>query len=170
MNYTYILRCADDSLYTGWTNNIFHRIDAHNDGTGGKYTRARLPVKLVYSEEFAEKQDAQRREYAIKQMTRQEKERLIAEHSDSIEKLINQASVFGSPIFTNPTPPRKCNSLPTIFQTAHSLDGITLFCHLFVPPVNIIRFATSGRKPDSSISIRSIVAAPHSLSKSEPFI
>ena len=77
MNYAYILRCADGSLYTGWTNDLSHRLEAHNNGTGGKYTRARRPVELVYSEEFVDKQDAQRREYAIKQMTRQEKERLI---------------------------------------------------------------------------------------------
>jgi putative endonuclease len=78
MNHTYILRCADGTLYTGWTNDLPRRVAAHNDGTGGKYTRARRPVVLVYSEEFADKRDAQRREYAIKQLTRAEKERLIA--------------------------------------------------------------------------------------------
>ena len=53
MNYAYILRCADDSFYTGWTNNLSHRLEANNNGTGGKDTRARRPVELVYSEEFA---------------------------------------------------------------------------------------------------------------------
>ena len=52
MNYTYILRCRDGTLYTGWTNDIEKRVKAHNEGKGAKYTKARLPVKLVYSEEF----------------------------------------------------------------------------------------------------------------------
>ncbi len=78
MNYTYILRCADGTLYTGWTNDLTHRITAHNNGTASKYTRSRLPVELVYCEKFDEKQDAQRREYAIKQLSRQEKDLLIS--------------------------------------------------------------------------------------------
>ena len=72
-NYVYILRCADGSLYTGWTNHLERRLKAHNDGTGGKYTRSRRPVTLVYHECFATKEEAMRREYAIKQMTRQQK-------------------------------------------------------------------------------------------------
>ena len=83
MNYAYVLRCADGTLYTGWTNNLEKRLIAHCNGTGGKYTRSRLPVELVYSEKFDEKQDAQRREYAIKQMSRQEKERLVAGQNNS---------------------------------------------------------------------------------------
>ena len=55
MNYVYILRCSDDSLYTGWTNNLEKRIKAHSNGKGAKYTKARLPVELVYFEEFEEK-------------------------------------------------------------------------------------------------------------------
>lgn len=77
MNYTYILRCGDGSLYTGWTNNLMRRIAAHNAGRGGKYTRARLPVELVYHEVFATKEEAMRREWAIKQMSRGEKLALI---------------------------------------------------------------------------------------------
>jgi putative endonuclease len=76
--YTYILRCADGSLYTGWTNDLTRRVAAHNSGTGSKYTRSRLPVELVYSEEFKEKQAAQRREYEIKQLPRASKKKLIA--------------------------------------------------------------------------------------------
>ena len=76
-NYVYILRCADGTLYTGWTNDLPRRIQAHNDGTGGKYTRSRRPVELVYHEEYQDKQQAQQREYAIKQLSRKEKERLI---------------------------------------------------------------------------------------------
>ena len=76
-SYTYILRCADGTLYTGWTNDLPRRVQAHNYGVGSKYTRARLPVELVYYEEFEDKRQAQQREYAIKQLTREEKERLI---------------------------------------------------------------------------------------------
>ena len=70
MNYVYILRCNDDSLYTGWTNNLEKRIKAHSDGKGAKYTRARVPVELVYFEVFEDKIEAMKREYAIKQRER----------------------------------------------------------------------------------------------------
>jgi putative endonuclease len=77
MNYTYILKCKDGTYYTGWTNNLEKRIKDHNDGNGAKYTKPRRPVILVYHEVFATKEEAMRREYAIKRMTRKEKEQLI---------------------------------------------------------------------------------------------
>lgn len=77
MNYTYIVECDDGSLYTGWTNDLEKRIKAHNAGKGAKYTKSRLPVKLVYSEIFETKEDAMSREYAIKQLSRKEKLLLI---------------------------------------------------------------------------------------------
>ena len=77
MNYTYILKCKDDSLYTGWTNNLKKRITSHNAGKGAKYTKARRPVELVYYEEFQTREEAMKREYAIKQLSRKEKEALI---------------------------------------------------------------------------------------------
>lgn len=77
MNYVYILRCKDNTLYTGWTNSLERRIKVHNDGKGAKYTRGRLPVKLVYFEEFLTKNEAMKREYEIKKMTREEKNLLI---------------------------------------------------------------------------------------------
>ena len=77
MNYTYILKCKDDSLYTGWTNDLKKRITSHNDGKGAKYTKARRPVELVYYEEFQTREEAMKREYAIKQLSRKEKEALI---------------------------------------------------------------------------------------------
>ena len=77
MNYVYILRCNDDSLYTGWTNNLEKRIKAHSDWKGAKYTRARVPVELVYFEVFEDKIEAMKREYAIKQLKRKEKLELI---------------------------------------------------------------------------------------------
>lgn len=77
MNYTYILKCADGTYYTGWTTDLEKRLKVHNKGTGAKYTKARLPVSLVYHEEYESKSEAMKREYAIKQMTRKEKELLI---------------------------------------------------------------------------------------------
>lgn len=77
MNYVYILKCNDDSLYTGWTNNLEKRVKAHSNGKGAKYTKSRLPVELVYFEEYENKVEAMRREYAIKQLKRKEKLMLI---------------------------------------------------------------------------------------------
>lgn len=77
MNYVYILKCADNSLYTGWTNNLEKRIKAHSNGKGAKYTKARLPIELVYFEEYEDKREAMKREYAIKQLKRKEKLELI---------------------------------------------------------------------------------------------
>ena len=77
MNYTYMLRCRDGSLYTGWTNDLEKRVRTHNAGKGAKYTRSRLPVKLVWYEAHADPREAMRREYALKQLSRAEKEALI---------------------------------------------------------------------------------------------
>ena len=79
MNYTYILRCRDGSLYTGWTNNLEKRLNCHNAGKGAKYTKARLPVELAYFETFQTKKEAMQREWEIKKMTRKEKRALIEE-------------------------------------------------------------------------------------------
>ena len=72
-NVTYILKCSDNSLYTGWTNDIKHRLKMHNEGKGAKYTRGRGPVELVYLEEFDTKQEAMSKEAKIKRLTRKEK-------------------------------------------------------------------------------------------------
>ena len=77
MNYTYILKCSDDTLYTGWTNNLEKRIKDHNDGNGAKYTKPRRPVELIYFEEFETKEEAMKREYAIKQLSRAQKMKLL---------------------------------------------------------------------------------------------
>ena len=73
----YILRCYDGSLYTGWTTDLEHRVKAHNEGKGAKYTRSRRPVQLVYHEEFGTKSEALKREAAIKRLSREEKLTLI---------------------------------------------------------------------------------------------
>ncbi|MDO5702970.1 MAG: GIY-YIG nuclease family protein [Lachnospiraceae bacterium] len=77
MNYVYLLRCRDGSLYCGWTTDLTARLLAHNSGRGAKYTRSRLPVELVYKEEYEDRHEAQSREWHIKRMSRAEKESLI---------------------------------------------------------------------------------------------
>jgi len=80
MNYTYILKCGDGSFYTGWTKDLKKRLQDHNLGKGAKYTRAHLPVMLLYYESFETKEEAMKREAAIKKLSRSQKERLIASH------------------------------------------------------------------------------------------
>lgn len=77
MNYTYILRCSDGTLYTGWTNDLDARLKAHNSAKGARYTRSRLPIKLIYFEEFETKEEAMSREWHIKRLSRQDKLQLI---------------------------------------------------------------------------------------------
>ena len=77
MNYTYILKCSDGTLYTGWTNDLQKRLEAHNEGRGAKYTKSRRPVELVYFETYESKNDAMSREAKIKRLTRAEKLELI---------------------------------------------------------------------------------------------
>ena len=88
MNYTYLLRCADGTLYCGWTNNPGKRLAAHNAGTGSRYTAPRRPVEIVYLEPCETKQEAMRREAAIKRMPRKEKLRLagLAEERKTTEE------------------------------------------------------------------------------------
>jgi len=80
-NVTYILRCCDGTLYTGWTNDIKKRLTAHNSGLGSKYTKPRLPVELAYIEEHTTKQRAMQREYEIKRLSRSKKLELINKNS-----------------------------------------------------------------------------------------
>ncbi len=75
--YVYILSCADGTLYTGWSTDPARREKVHNSGKGARYTRSRRPVKLVYTEKLPDRISAMRREYAIKQLDRTEKEKLI---------------------------------------------------------------------------------------------
>lgn len=77
MNYTYILRCADETLYCGWTNDLKKRLAAHNAGTGAKYTKSRRPVTLAYYEVHESKHSAMQREAAIKKLPRQKKRLLL---------------------------------------------------------------------------------------------
>lgn len=81
MCYVYILKCRDNTLYTGWTVDIEKRLATHSSGKGAKYTRCRLPVELVYFEKYLDKISAQKREYAIKQLSRKDKLKLIESFS-----------------------------------------------------------------------------------------
>ena len=72
-HYFYVVSCKDDSLYAGYTNNLKRRIKLHNEGKGAKYTRARRPVRLVYSKGFPTKSEAMKAEYAFKQWDRKRK-------------------------------------------------------------------------------------------------
>lgn len=81
MNWVYILRCGDGTLYTGWTNDTEKRVKAHAAGRGAKYTRSRLPVELVYREALPDRGGAMRREAQIKRLTRSEKLALIQEYT-----------------------------------------------------------------------------------------
>lgn len=77
-HYVYILRCADDTLYTGWTTDLGKRLQAHNAGRGAKYTRGRIPAEMVYHRAFATKEEALKEEARIKRLSRKRKEALIA--------------------------------------------------------------------------------------------
>lgn len=78
-HYVYMIRCQDDSLYTGYTNNIERRIQMHEAGKGAKYTRGKGPFVLEFCQEYLTKKEAMQSEYAIKQLSKREKERLIQE-------------------------------------------------------------------------------------------
>ena len=86
MNYTYLVKCADGTLYCGWTNCLEKRLEAHNSGKGARYTKSRRPVTLGYYEEFATKEEARSREWAIKRLSRGEKEKLIRKKEDCKQK------------------------------------------------------------------------------------
>ena len=79
MPVVYMLECVDGSLYTGWTTDMNKRLQAHQQGTGARYTRSRLPVKLVYMEEVPDRKTALKREYALRKLKRSEKEMCVKE-------------------------------------------------------------------------------------------
>lgn len=86
----YILRCADDTLYTGMTNQLPVRLKAHNDAKGAKYTRTRRPVVLVWATSCRTRSAALSLEYAIKQLTRREKQALIVAVGSARKRIVNR--------------------------------------------------------------------------------
>ena len=82
----YFLRCADDTIYCGYTNNLAQRVKTHNAGRGAKYTHSRLPVALVYFENYEDKSTALKREYQLKKIPRKTKLEMIDNFEGEIEK------------------------------------------------------------------------------------
>ena len=116
--YTYVLHCADDTLYCGWTNDLTARLAAHNSGKGAKYTRGRGPVTLVYSEMFDTQSEAMQREAAIKKLTRPQKQALI--DSQNGGELLTVYDADG----------RACGERPRAVVHAQGLSHHV--CHLWV--------------------------------------
>ena len=81
MWFVYILKCSDNSFYTGITNNLQTRFQRHKEGKGAKYMRGRSPFKHVYTEEYASRSEALKREYQIKSSSKEEKAILICHHT-----------------------------------------------------------------------------------------
>lgn len=86
----YILECVDGTFYTGITNSINVRLAKHDAGIASKYTRGRLPVKLIYEEFCGSKSNALKREYAIKKLSREKKEALVFEYEESLKRRIER--------------------------------------------------------------------------------
>jgi putative endonuclease len=99
MAFTYILRCADDTLYVGHTYDLACREDIHNDGKGAKYTAARRPVRMVYAEEHAAVESAIAREHQLKRWSREKKEALIRDDRPALDSLSHRKSKT-TPAFT----------------------------------------------------------------------
>ena len=87
-HYTYILKCSDDTLYIGYTNNLEKRMIAHNNKKGAKYTRGRTPIELLYYEQFSEKGEALRQEHSLKKLKREQKDNYILENLKTNKKKI----------------------------------------------------------------------------------
>lgn len=119
--YTYILRCADGTLYCGWTSDLTARLAAHNSGKGAKYTRGRGPVTLVYSELFDTQSKAMRREAEIKKLTRAQKQALIDTQSGA--ELLTIYDADGRP----------CGARPR--AVVHTQGLFHHVCHLWVAGV-----------------------------------
>lgn len=85
ISFTYMVECSDGTLYTGWTKELENRMLCHNRGKGAKYTKVRLPVRLVHYEKYANRQEAMKREYAIKQLSRKDKLSLVENQSAEVK-------------------------------------------------------------------------------------
>lgn len=145
MNYTYIVRCADDTLYTGWTNDLNNRLKAHNEGRGARYTRPRRPVELVYYEAFPSKAEAMSREYAIKKLTRRQKESLCNEGpAHGLEMKLSKKKMGGNFTMTECTTQTKYGKIQGVQE-----DGCIIFKGVpyAKPPVGELRWR-APQKPE----------------------
>lgn len=110
MDFVYILKCNDNTYYTGWTCHPQERLKTHNNGKGAKYTRSRLPAQMVYLELLPDKRTALQREYAIKKLTRKNKEKLI----EIYQKKIPTKSSFIPIVWLVPTESTWAPTIPNI--------------------------------------------------------
>ena len=94
-HHVYVLRCGDESLYTGYTTDPDRRLREHRRGTGAKYTRGRGPLTLVYLERFTGRPAAMRREHGIKQLDRATKRRLVAGERPAVGTRVTESDQFG---------------------------------------------------------------------------
>lgn len=91
MYFVYLLKCRDGTLYCGYSNHVEKRVKAHNEGKGARYTKARRPVKLIYSEKFDSRGGAMKRELEIKSLPAKEKWRLVSMGKSSILSQLNKS-------------------------------------------------------------------------------
>ncbi len=133
--YTYILQCSDDTYYTGWTTDLEKRLNTHNQKKGAKYTKARLPVRLVYWEWFKTQSHAQGREWEIKQLSRKKKENLVNENIknegdvlmekalrytvDQLEEILKIPSPSGHTEYVKEHITKELDNLKVTYQETH---------------------------------------------------
>ena len=156
MNYTYILRCADDTLYCGWTNDLQKRLFAHNAGTGAKYTKSRRPVTLAYYELHESKQTAMQREAAIKKLPRQKKLALLQTPCAPLQR-----TVAGYPVSVF-APPQPTSDL--VYLLTDDEDAAAVFALLREPKPVLV--AVSGFDWNADLTPWS---APALTKKAPPF-
>lgn len=92
LHYVYILKCRDNTWYTGYTNNLEKRLQKHTEGKGAKYTRGRGPFTLMWSEECATKKEAMQLEYALKRKSRLKKEEYVRQRKENSDAATDQLS------------------------------------------------------------------------------
>ena len=130
MHYTYILKCADDTLYTGYTNDLQKRLKVHNSGKGARYTKTRLPVELIYHEAYAVKEYAMRREWKIKhEMSREQKLKMIAAY-DGLKLQIDAAKGYIEELFAGSSDGHDAAHSIRVFENAMRIARLTGPCDL----------------------------------------
>lgn len=103
-HYFYVLMCNDGSYYAGYTNDLQKRLKTHNEGKGAKYTRGRLPVSIIYHEEFQTKQEAMKAEYAFKQLDRKKKEKFLMKEVGEAHETTKSFKEKNGSLYLVPTP------------------------------------------------------------------
>ena len=173
MNYVYLLRCSDGSLYCGWTTDPEARAAAHNSGRGAKYTRSRLPAELVYTEAYTDRREAQSREWHIKRMSRAEKEKLIESGKHMKEKQGEQRPVLSvlaedyPLLYLNPDEDDRETYRSVVLRgedpvkrsLAHYRGDPADSLETVDTPAGPVRVVTLGNRRDFELVIRGLMAA-----------